>query len=112
MSIYPVILAGGSGTRLWPLSRKNSPKQFLPLVSEQSLFQKTLQRLEGLDGVSNPVVVCNEKHRFFVMDQMETLSKSALAVILEPESRNTAPALTLAALKLSETISQKCFLGG
>ena len=107
MSIYPVILAGGSGTRLWPLSRKNSPKQFLPLVSEQSLFQKTLQRLEGLDGVSNPVVVCNEKHRFFVMDQMETLSKSALAVILEPESRNTAPALTLAALKLTETICQE-----
>ena len=107
MSLYPVILAGGSGTRLWPLSKKNSPKQFLPLVSEQSLFQKTLQRLEGLDGVSNPVVVCNEKHRFFVMDQIETLSKSALAVILEPESRNTAPALTLAALKLSETISQE-----
>ena len=107
MSLYPVILAGGSGTRLWPLSRQDSPKQFLPLISMQSLFQKTLQRLEGLDGVSDPVVVCNEKHRFFVTDQMETLSKSALAIILEPESRNTAPALTLAALKLSETICQE-----
>ena len=102
MTLYPVILAGGSGTRLWPLSRELHPKQFLPLVEEQTMLQATLRRLDGMDGVQPPVIVCNEDHRFLVVDQMRELGKQPLSVIVEPVARNTAPALTLAALWLVE----------
>ena len=70
MRLQPVILAGGSGSRLWPLSRQDMPKQFLPLIGERSLLQETAMRLVGLDGCAAPIVVCNESHRFLVLDQL------------------------------------------
>ena len=100
MTLHSVILAGGSGTRLWPLSRESYPKQFLRLTGEQSLFQDTVLRLDGLVDIAPPLVVCNEEHRFLVAEQLRQLGKSSLAIALEPVGRNTAPALTLAALML------------
>lgn len=96
--MLPVILSGGSGTRLWPHSRKYFPKQFLPFVSEQSLFQETLQRLEGLDSEA-PLVICNEAHRFIVAEQLRQNGIHAHSILLEPIGRNTAPAVALAALR-------------
>ena len=105
MSLCPVILAGGGGTRLWPLSREYYPKQFLSLFSERSLLQETLLRLEGLKGkiaVLDPLIVCNEEHRFLAMEQAIQAGVIPQAIILEPEGRNTAPALTIAAISLLE----------
>lgn len=96
--MIPVILSGGSGTRLWPLSRKHYPKQFLSLFSEHSLFQETLLRLAGIDGLQAPIAVCNESHRFILADQLRAVAVEPLAIILEPVGRNTAPAAALAAL--------------
>ena len=98
--LYPVILSGGSGTRLWPLSRENYPKQLLCLTGEQSLLQQTARRLGNLENVAPPVFVCNEAHRFLVAEQMRELGRAPADIILEPAGRNTAPALTLAALAL------------
>ncbi|MDR1994292.1 mannose-1-phosphate guanylyltransferase/mannose-6-phosphate isomerase [Azonexus sp.] len=95
--ILPVVLSGGSGTRLWPLSREKYPKQLLPLIGKQSMLQATVTRLDGLDGLAEPLLVCNEEHRFVVAEQMRLLGKQG-RVLLEPVGRNTAPALTLAAL--------------
>ena len=100
MTLHPVILAGGSGTRLWPLSRETYPKQFLRLIGEHSLFQETVLRLDGLDDMASPLIVCNEEHRFLVAEHMRQLEQDPLAIALEPVGRNTAPALTLAALML------------
>jgi len=100
MTLYPVILSGGSGSRLWPLSREYFPKPLLPLVSEQTLLQETATRLDGLAGLGDAVYVCNEEHRFLVAEQIAELGKTPSTIILEPEGRNTAPALTLAALYL------------
>ena len=102
ITLHPVILAGGSGTRLWPLSREYHPKQFLPLMGPLSMVQETVSRLDGREGAAAPVIVCNEAHRFLVVDQMRDLGKRPLAVIVEPVGRNTAPALTLAALRLAD----------
>lgn len=93
--ITPIILAGGSGSRLWPLSRSAHPKQFLQLSSAQTMLQETLVRLEGLE-VNLPVTVCNEEHRFFVAEQLRSINQLG-PIILEPEGRNTAPAIALAA---------------
>jgi len=95
--IIPIILAGGSGTRLWPLSRKIHPKQFISLLNETSLFQDTLTRLpkEALD----PIVICNEDHRFLVAEQAREINVTLNSIILEPIGRNTAPAIALAAIK-------------
>lgn len=101
--ILPVILAGGSGTRLWPLSRAKYPKQFLPLVGEQTLLQKTATRLDGLLDLAPPVVVCNEEYRFIVAQQMHEIGQTEARIILEPGARNTAPAAALAALLARET---------
>lgn len=95
--IIPVVLSGGSGTRLWPLSREKYPKQLLPLVGEQSMLQATVARMDGIPGLAEPLLVCNEEHRFVVAEQLRLLGKQG-KVILEPFGRNTAPALTLAAL--------------
>lgn len=96
--MIPVIMSGGSGTRLWPLSRKNRPKQFIDLINDRSMFQNTLDRLEGVVGLLQPIVVCNDDHRFMVADQLqETWGKSS-TILLEPVGRNTAPAIALAAL--------------
>ncbi len=105
MSLCPVILAGGGGTRLWPLSRAHYPKQFLSLFGENSMLQETLLRLDGIDASIpqlDPVLVCNEVHRFLVADQANEINKPLRSIILEPEGRNTAPALTVVAQALLE----------
>jgi len=94
--ITPVILSGGAGTRLWPLSRELYPKQLLPLTGARTMLQQTLLRLEGL-GAASPVVVCNEAHRFLVAEQLRQLRVEPRATVLEPFGRNTAPAIALAA---------------
>jgi mannose-1-phosphate guanylyltransferase len=97
MSIIPVIMAGGSGSRLWPLSRALFPKQFLSLLGEGSLLQQTIERLSNLDA-AYPLVICNEEHRFVVAEQLRQIGKLAGNIILEPVGRNTAPAIALAAI--------------
>jgi mannose-1-phosphate guanylyltransferase len=97
--MIPVILSGGSGSRLWPLSRKNKPKQFLTLFGDLSMFQSTLTRLNGLDSLEAPLIVCNNEHRFMVAEQLQEIGLDANGIILEPCARNTAPAIALAALK-------------
>ena len=101
--MIPVILSGGSGSRLWPLSRKQRPKQFLPVVDEYTLFQSTVIRLSGMSSLESPLVVCNEEHRFMVAEQLRQLDLGNQGVILEPTGRNTAPAIALAALKVSQS---------
>ena len=96
--LTPVLLSGGVGSRLWPVSRESHPKQFLPLAGELSMLQETLQRTLGL-AESPPLVVCNEEHRFMVAEQLRQVDLAASALILEPEGRNTAPAVALAALQ-------------
>lgn len=100
--IQPVVLCGGSGTRLWPLSRSGFPKQFLCLVGNDSLFQQSIKRLlgggESNDAPSSPYIVCNEEHRFLAQEQLRELGVNNATFLLEPVGRNTAPALTLAAL--------------
>ncbi len=96
--LIPVILSGGSGTRLWPLSRELYPKQLLPLVGERTKPQETVQRLRGLE-TTPPLVICNEAHRFLVAEQLRQLEVKPRAIVLEPVGRNTAPAIALAALQ-------------
>lgn len=99
--IIPIIMAGGSGTRLWPLSRSLYPKQFLSLINENSLLQETLKRLDGLNCLP-PVIVSNNEHRFIVAEQLRQFGVDDFQIILEPVGRNTAPAVALAALKSLE----------
>jgi len=105
IQVLPVIMAGGSGTRLWPLSRAQYPKQFLVLHGNQSLFQQAAQRLTTLAAdditLATPLIVGNEEHRFLVLDQLRELKLPPATVLLEPTGRNTAPAMTLAALEAS-----------
>ncbi|MDM8563043.1 mannose-1-phosphate guanylyltransferase/mannose-6-phosphate isomerase [Candidatus Marithioploca araucensis] len=96
--LTPVILSGGVGSRLWPLSRESYPKQLLALVDHQTLLQNTVKRLEGLANQSAPLMVCNENHRFLVAEQLRNIGVSAAHIILEPIGRNTAPAVAVAAL--------------
>lgn len=96
--MIPVILSGGSGTRLWPLSRGQYPKQFLPLVSDHTMVQETLLRLNGLQGLQAPIAVCNENHRFMMAEQLWEIGVKPAAIILEPMGKNTAPAVAMAAL--------------
>ncbi|MFN3785542.1 MAG: sugar phosphate nucleotidyltransferase, partial [Thiothrix sp.] len=106
--ITPVILSGGSGSRLWPVSRKLRPKQFLPLIEEdRTLFQSTLVRLNGLPGKQLPIIVCNEEHRFMVAEQLQALGLQHQGILLEPVGRNTAPAVAVAALALLEKATQQ-----
>ena len=100
MALHPVILAGGSGTRLWPLSREFYPKPFLNVVGQHSMLQETILRLDVIDGLSPPIVVCNEEHRFLVAEHTRQINCAPHSIILEPAGRNTAPALALAALSL------------
>ncbi|KJK01016.1 mannose-1-phosphate guanyltransferase [Pseudomonas sp. 21] len=97
--MIPVILSGGSGSRLWPLSRKQYPKQFLALTGEHTLFQQTLERLV-FEGMEPPLVVANQEHRFIVQEQLEALDLKTQSILLEPFGRNTAPAVAIAAMKL------------
>ena len=96
--LIPVILSGGAGTRLWPLSRELYPKQFLPLVGERTMIQETALRTTGLPEVVAPIVVCNEAHRFLVAEQLRALGIEPTAILLEPVGRNTAPAVAVAAM--------------
>ena len=99
--LVPVILSGGAGTRLWPLSRELYPKQLLRLVAERTMLQETVARTEGLPGLARPIVVCNENHRFMVAEQLRELGTAPQAIVLEPQGRNTAPAAAIAALLVS-----------
>jgi mannose-1-phosphate guanylyltransferase/mannose-6-phosphate isomerase len=96
--MIPVILSGGSGTRLWPLSRELYPKQLLPLVGKGTMLQETLARVGDMPGVASPIIVCNESHRFLVADQMLQKGVQPKAIVLEPVGRNTAPAIAVAAM--------------
>lgn len=96
--IIPVVLSGGAGTRLWPLSRELFPKQLFPLTGEKTMLQETLTRLQGLTDLGNPLVVCNDSHRFMVAEQLCQINAAPSAIVLEPVGRNTAPAVTIAAL--------------
>ncbi|MEJ2646580.1 MAG: mannose-1-phosphate guanylyltransferase/mannose-6-phosphate isomerase [Gammaproteobacteria bacterium] len=96
--MIPVILSGGSGTRLWPLSRELYPKQFLPLTGERTMLQMTVERLRGLPDLQAPLIICNEEHRFLVAEQLRQMGADPGSIILEPIGRNTAPAVALAAL--------------
>ena len=96
--IMPIILSGGSGTRLWPLSRELYPKQLLPLVGETTMLQETVTRLHGVKDLTAPMVVCNEGHRFLVAEQLRQIGVDPQAILLEPAGRNTAPAVAVAAI--------------
>lgn len=97
--LLPVVLSGGAGTRLWPLSRESYPKQLLPLTSDKTMLQETVLRLAGIADLAKPMVVCNEAHRFMVAEQLRQIDMAAHSIILEPCGRNTAPAVAIAALQ-------------
>lgn len=99
--MIPVILSGGNGSRLWPLSRKLFPKQFLAMTGEQTLFQQTVERL-AFEGMQQPLLVCNKEHRFIVKEQLAARKLGVQGLMLEPFGRNTAPAIAMAAMKLTE----------
>lgn len=111
--IIPVILAGGVGSRLWPLSRQLNPKQFISFAEPSAgsgsptLFQATLSRLTGIDGLAAPIVICNEEHRFLVAEQLRVLGIRNASILLEPEGRNTAPAVTLASILAARHVEQQ-----
>jgi mannose-1-phosphate guanylyltransferase/mannose-6-phosphate isomerase len=107
--LIPVILSGGTGSRLWPLSRELYPKQLLPLVNEQTMLQNTVLRTNGIVDITDPVVVCNEEHRFMVAEQLHSIGVSSATIILEPCGRNTAPAVAVAALE-AMTAGDDCLL--
>ncbi|MBT3917148.1 MAG: mannose-1-phosphate guanylyltransferase/mannose-6-phosphate isomerase, partial [Rhodospirillaceae bacterium] len=100
-NIYPVILSGGTGTRLWPLSRTLYPKQLQPLHSDLSLLQETASRLQG-EPFAAPLIICNQEHRFIVAEHLHSIEIAPEAIVLEPIGRNTAPAAAVAAVILAE----------
>ena len=102
--ILPVILSGGSGSRLWPLSRGSYPKQYLSIKDRDSLtfFQETIKRVSKNKNIDDPLIICNEEHRFIVAEQLRNIEVNYKSILLEPFGRNTAPAVTLAAIKAME----------
>ena len=98
--IIPVILSGGSGSRLWPLSRKEYPKQYLSLVGDKTMLQETILRLNGLNNFSDPIIICNTDHRFLALEQCQKIGIKNPTILLEPIGRNTAPAIAAAAMHL------------
>jgi mannose-1-phosphate guanylyltransferase/mannose-6-phosphate isomerase len=109
-TITPVILSGGSGKRLWPFSRKDRPKQYLKLFSEFTMLQETILRLKGIENITEPIIVCNKEHRFFVAEQCKQIGIENAIILLEPLSRNTAPAITAAAIYASKNIQSSSLL--
>ena len=99
MKIIPVILSGGSGTRLWPLSRKQYPKQYLPFLGNKTMFQETILRLKDIENIADPVIICNSNDRFVVAEQLQQIGIIDSTILLEPTGRNTAPAIAAAALQ-------------
>ena len=97
--LVPVILCGGSGTRLWPLSRKQYPKQYLPLLTNNTLLQETILRLQEIPDVESPIIIANCEHRFLVAEQCRDIGLNNPTIILEPEGKNTAPAIVAGALQ-------------
>jgi mannose-1-phosphate guanylyltransferase / mannose-6-phosphate isomerase len=110
LRFFPVILSGGSGTRLWPMSRRLLPKQFLALLSEHSLLQETALRAQPIEGCVAPIVVCNDEQRFLAADQLREIGIVPAAMILEPVGRNTAPAIAVAALAARDADPQALLL--
>ena len=100
MKIFPVILSGGSGKRLWPLSREQYPKQYQSLVGKNSMLQETILRLDGIKDLSDPIIVCNSEHRFIVAEQLKQINILQSTILLEPIARNTAPAIAAAAFNV------------
>ena len=99
--ILPIILCGGTGSRLWPLSRKSFPKQYLEMGNEKnsSFLQTTIQRIKGLENCENPIIICNEEHRFITAEQLRQIEVKPGAILLEPSRQNTAPAIAVSALR-------------
>src|SRR3984957_9668166 len=110
-AVIPVILSGGAGTRLWPLSREMYPKQLLALTGKQTMLQDTAARLATITGAVAPIVVCNEAHRFTVAEQLRAMEMPASAILLEPSGRNTAPAGALAAPNALDNHAHPLLLG-
>tara|TARA_B100000886_G_scaffold340505_1_gene310613 strand:+ start:3260 stop:4702 length:1443 start_codon:yes stop_codon:yes gene_type:complete len=112
LTVVPIILCGGQGTRLWPLSRQSYPKQFLSLQgkNKDSLLQQTYKRISELERLDDPIIICNEEHRFLVAEQMRCIGVKPKAIILENEGRNTAPAITLGAIKALEIYKEDTLL--
>ena len=109
-TIVPVLLSGGSGTRLWPVSRSLYPKQLLPMAAERTMFQETVRRFAGVPGFAPPLVVCNDEHRFIIASQIQAMGIAPHTIVLEPLGRNTAPAAAVAALLLAEQSSDTLML--
>ena len=114
LNVTPVILCGGSGTRLWPLSRAGFPKQFLVLSGKTSLFQQAVERVNGIASndisVGETLVVTGEEHRFIALEQLREISSVSSKLLLEPEGKNTAPAMTLAALQALKNVMIRSWL--
>jgi len=108
--IVPVILSGGSGKRLWPLSRKEYPKQYLPLAGDNTMLQETILRLSGLENLADPIIICNASHRFLVAEQCQQIGIKNPTILLEPVGRNTAPAIAAAALYLLNDLDDSTLL--
>src|ERR1700681_3507405 len=104
--ITPVLLSGGSGTRLWPVSRGLYPKQLLPMTAERTMFQETAARFAGAPGFAPPLIVCNHEHRFIIASQIQAVGIMPQTIVLEPFGRNTAPAAAVAALLLSQSAQE------
>ena len=107
--IVPIVLSGGAGTRLWPISRQLRPKQFLNIHGEETMFSQTLMRISG-KAYSSPVIVCNEEHRFIVAEELRQSEITIQDIILEPIARNTGPALAVAALRLMDVYGDPLIL--
>jgi len=110
VKLYPVILSGGSGTRLWPLSREGHPKQFLPLLGDRSLLQATALRVAAPERFHAALVIANQEHRFAIREQLAAAGVAPAAILLEPVARNTGPAVAAAALWLAERDAEACLL--
>jgi len=108
--LIPVILCGGTGSRLWPMSRRLLPKQFLPLVTDKSLLQDTALRLTGIADIASSILVCNQEHRFLVAEQMQSVGVAPGTIVLEPKGRNTAPAIAIAARVALQRSPSACLL--
>jgi mannose-1-phosphate guanylyltransferase len=112
MKVIPVLLSGGSGKRLWPVSRNLKPKQFLSFNDKNSMFQDSLIRLDAIDNleVMNPIIVCNKDHQFIIDDQMSALDKDCISILLEPIGKNTAPAIACASHYINQEINEDCLM--